>query len=253
MPPHIGTEILYYDEIGSTNDEAKKIARNTGSEGIVVIADSQSNGKGRLGRIWSSEKGKGLYLSIILNPKSETSTIMQITLITAIIVKRAIQEYLSEPVFIKWPNDIIVSDRKICGILCESQISGESMNVIVGIGVNVNHESFENELADKATSMYLQCGERHTPKDLAHRIIHHYNNIYPEYIKRGFSIFLDEYKKSCITLGKEVDILKHKEKLRGMATNITKSGELVIRNSASNGEEKIFSGEVSVRGINGYQ
>lgn len=244
--------VIIYNEIDSTNEEAKRIIlKEANHEGTVIVSSYQSKGKGRQGRNFISEKNKGLYMSIILKPTIEIINVMQITLVSALVVKESLKDYIDKDIYIKWPNDIIVENKKICGILCETQIMEDDFHIIVGIGVNINQDNFEDEIKDKATSIYLQSGNNYAIEELCNSILKNYNEIYLKYIKNGFSIFLEEYKRGCITLNKEVEVIKKDKKLIGIAEDITENGELIVKN-LSNEDIVIFTGEVSVRGINGY-
>ena len=142
----LGKEIKYYSEIGSTNEEAKKLARDNAKEGTLVIADKQVSGKGRLGKVWDSPRGTGIWMSLILRPHIMPSEAGQLTLIAGLNMCEAIEKITGLKAEIKWPNDIIINSKKVCGILTEMSAELEQIKyVIVGIGVNVNNSHFPKD------------------------------------------------------------------------------------------------------------
>lgn len=234
-----GRNLLMFDEVTSTNIIAKENSKFP--EGTVFLAESQTNGRGRLGREWKSAKGEGLWFSILLKPDILPDRVSLITLVAGMAVCRA----LGNKYFIKWPNDIVADGKKVCGILTELSDG----NVICGIGINVNHEDFPEDLRVKATSMYLQSGIQYERNILFADILNEFEKLYAEFKDRGFDKLSEEYKKKCVTIGKQVSV-SGGVTLIGIAEEITSGGELVIRNT--DGTHIVNSGEVSVRGIYGY-
>lgn len=236
--------ILRYNCVDSTNKEAKR--NRDLSDGTVFVADMQNDGRGRLGRTWNSEKNSGIYMSILLKPKFQPDKIPQITLAAGLAVCRAIRN-AGLDAYIKWPNDIIVNKKKICGILAETVFEGDNACCIVGIGVNVNTSVFKDELADKATSFLIESGKEYNKDVLIDDILLNFENIYHDMSNNDF---INEYKKLCITLNKKVTVILPDGKYDAYAENITSAGELVVN---KDGKTVILnSNEVSVRGLLGY-
>ena len=254
---YIARDIRYYTEIASTNTEAKNTP--DAGNGTLFIADTQTAGRGRLGRGWASPPGCGIWMSLLLTPDIAPERIPQITLVTGMAVCRAI----GAPAMIKWPNDIVIGSKtnakrcrdkseisykakKVCGILTE--YSGG--RVICGIGINVNTRAFPQELEHIATSLYLETGHETDRAALAAGVMNSFEPLYDRFLNSGFAALADEYTKSCVTIGREVTVTGAGDTVRGTATGITPDGGLVI--DTADGQRIITSGEASVRGIYGY-
>lgn len=236
---------VYYKETTESTNLDAKYAENAPDKS-VFIADSQTNGRGRLGREWSSPKGCGIWMSILVKPQENVSDISQLTLIAGLAVSRVIKETT-----IKWPNDVLMSGKKVAGILTEGTLeNGKIKNVIIGIGINVNTEIFPEELSDKATSLYIETGKTFDREQLICIITKEFFLMYEDFLENGFSVFKEEYTNRCATLNKEVCLINKDEKRVAKATRITDKGELVVRIDGT--EEIINSCEVSVRGLLGY-
>jgi len=236
--------VYYKDETDSTNLDAKM--STDAPDKSLFLADIQSRGRGRMGRVWSSPRDVGICMSILLKPKKIIDDIQQLTLIAGLAVSRVIDNTT-----IKWPNDILIESKKVAGILTEMTFeSNQVKNVVVGIGINVNNESFPDELSDKATSLFIENGKIFQREDIICDIVSEFFAIYDKFISDGFSCFCEEYCSKCSTLNKDVIVVKNEKKQIAKAVNITEKGELVVE---FNGElEIINSQEVSVRGLMGY-
>lgn len=237
----IGKNIIVLDKTDSTNSECKRNPEKP--DGTVYIADIQTNGRGRLGRSWESPKGTGAYFSIILKPNLAPEYVSQITLAAGLAVCKAIKGK------IKYPNDIVISTKKVCGILTE-YVAGKSPFCICGIGINVNTISFPDELKSRATSLYIETSKVQNRSEIVARVLNEFEIIYAEFLKNGLKNIIDEYKENCVTIGNNVVVIKNSETISGKCTDITVDGKLIIET-----ENKIItvnSGEVSVRGIYGY-
>lgn len=152
---------------------------------------------------------------------------------------------------IKWPNDIVINGKKICGILTEMSAEINMVNYVVcGIGVNVNTESFDDDIADKATSMFIESGHKYVRNELIAKLLNEFECYYKKFLDGGLSAILDEYKKCCVTLGREVNVIFKNETFRGTAVDVDENGSLAVQ--TENGIIHVTSGEVSVRGIYGY-
>lgn len=244
----LGNSIYYFKELDSTNNEARKLGEANASEGALVVCDTQTGGRGRLGRPWVSLPKGGIWMSILLRPDIYPQQAPKITLVAGLSVCKAINKVSGADTKIKWPNDILLNGKKLCGILTEMNAEMEKVNyVVTGIGINVNIESFPDEIKDVATSLIIENGQAFKRKEIIKEVLLEFEKNYFKYIiHNNFSEFVEEYKKNCITLGKNVKVLG-KESFNGVAFDINKDGELWVRKE--NGEEVlVFSGEVSVRG-----
>ncbi len=236
---------LYYKENTESTNLDAKLTENV-PDRSVFLADRQTKGRGRLGREWSSPSGVGIWVSIYVKPQSHIEDISKLTLIAGLAVSRAIKGTT-----IKWPNDVLMGNKKLAGILTEmSAESGKIKNVIVGIGINVNNEDFPQELQDKATSLFIETGAKTEREEIICHILEEFFSMYDRFLNEGFSAFCGEYTEKCITLGKEVFVIKNEQKNIAKAIKITEQGELVVEINGK--EEVINSSEVSVRGLLGY-
>lgn len=251
----VGREVACLEEVDSTNDEIKRRALAGAQTGLVVTAETQTAGKGRRGRGFQSLSGKGLYLSVLLKPAVPLEQISQLTAWTAVAVCRAIEAVCDVKPQIKWPNDVLVDGKKLCGILTEMGVEGETgaLNyVVVGMGTNVSQtaEDFGLELSEIATSLHI-LGANVTRRELARALIaqlDHMNAAFPA----GWEEYLEEYRKRCVTLGREVRLIRNDWEYRGKAEQVTGDFKLVVRRQDGM-LETVSSGEVSVRGLLGYQ
>ncbi|MCL2564619.1 MAG: biotin--[acetyl-CoA-carboxylase] ligase [Defluviitaleaceae bacterium] len=245
--PFVAENIIFLDEIGSTNDYAKDLGKNGTSSGTAVITAKQSAGKGRLGRIWDGGEAKDIYLSLLLRPKGDSS---RLTLMAGVCVANTLNRFLTdldEKAMIKWPNDVVVGGRKICGILTERGEYG----VVVGIGINIGRESFPEELLDKATSLNIATGQKHDRAEIIKFLLTNLSLYYESFENSGVSSFIEEYGSLCVNIGKTVAIHENNVVYTAAATGISPDGKLEI--TLENGTKRVLdSGEVSVRGIYGY-
>ncbi len=243
----IGKKIVVLPNVDSTNDEVKRRAAAGEPEGLVVIAEHQSAGKGRFGRIWSSDSG-GVYFTVLVRPELPPSDIASVTLAAGLAVCLAIREYTGLDAKIKWPNDIIIGRKKLCGILTEMSAQSDRIDFIaIGIGINVNHTFFPEEIKSKATSLYLETGERIDRNSFMRCVIKKLDTVLSSFF---VSVSLDDeklFEGLCATIGRSVTVQRNGEELSGIAEGITGSGELIIN---SDGKKTVIgSGEVTVQGI----
>ena len=248
------SRITYLDTVDSTNAYIQRNFHNL-SNGAIVIANEQTNGKGRLGREFVSHKDKGLYLSMLFGTNLPAENTANITAFTAVSVARAINDALGITPSIKWVNDLIVNEKKISGILTEMSVEGESKNVryiIIGIGINCNQEAsdFLGDIKDRASSLFIESGKRVNRASLASKIITALDKMAGDFPKNKAE-YLSFYRENCITLGREVRVIKASGELIGTAEELDDNFGLVVR--LFDGKLiNVTSGEVSVRGIDGY-
>ena len=248
-----GQEVFYYKEVDSTNIVAKAKAREGAKEGTIVIAESQSKGKGRLGKAWESPEKTGIWMSMIAKPNIPIQDVSGITLVTGLAICKAIREITKLPAYIKWPNDIVVKGKKVCGILTEMSAEIDQVNyVIIGIGINVNTASFPKELHKTATSLKIESGQEYMRKDIVAQVLMLFEAYYDKYSKgNGLLEILEEYKDLCITLKNDVKIIDKNTQYWAEPVDIDETGALII-DKKDGTRERIASGEVSVRGVYGY-
>lgn len=248
----MGQEVVYLEVVDSTNNEAKKLAREGAKEGTLVIADEQQGGKGRLGRTWSSPPKEGIWMSLILRPEILPSEASQLTLIAGANMCEAIKKETGLDAKIKWPNDIVVNGKKVCGILTEMSAQVEGIDyVVVGIGVNVNMKAFPEDLP-YASSLAIEGGKTYGRKQIVRSFLEGFEKDYESYMKKpNLSFIKERYEQNCITLHKTVKLISRDEEIVAYALQINEEGALIVE--MEDGTKKNISfGEVSVRGLYGY-
>lgn len=244
----IGTEIVTLKTVDSTNEEIKRRAQKNAESGLVVIACNQTAGKGRLGRSWFSSDG-GVYFSVLLRPELPPNDISGITLAAGLGVCIAIRKFTGLNAMIKWPNDVIIGNKKVCGILTEMTAQTDMVDfVVVGIGINVLNDSFPEEISNKVTSLKMETEEQINLSQLMREIISVLDRIFTSYLLGISQEDMKLYKSMCATIGREVSLIRGGEKMSGKAIDITADGELVVR--LKDGKRiTVNSGEVTVQGI----
>lgn len=248
----IGQPIVYFDSIDSTNDYAKKEINNL-KDKTIILSDKQTAGKGRRGNEWESSKGTGICMSLVLKPDIYPTEGTKMTQIAAAAVCKAIRDLTGLNVLIKWPNDIVINSKKVCGILTE--MSGELNKIryiVIGIGVNVNTDEFSSNLKEKATSLYIEGNKKIDRKKLIVKILDEFEELYESFIEKlNLDDTLKVIRKHSAILGKEIRIIQGKKEKRAKAIEINRQGMLVIENENGN-RELISSGQVSIRGEHRY-
>jgi BirA family biotin operon repressor/biotin-[acetyl-CoA-carboxylase] ligase len=225
----LGREVLCYAEITSTNDIAIELAGKDAKEGTLVIADSQTKGRGRLDRKWVASAGTSILASLILRPAIELSQVNRIVLITTISIIHAIRNVANLHALIKWPNDIVINDKKAAGILAESKTEKNSLSfVVVGFGINVNIQkgSFPEEIADIATSLSIETGREVSRVYLLQEVL---RQIESRYLRLNDNGFLDEWKSLSATIGNQIQIEYPDSTRTGLATDIDENGALIVQ------------------------
>ena len=242
----IGADIYLFDAIDSTNDHANKLAKQGAKEGTVVLSESQSKGKGRLGRTWFSPSGANIYLSVILRPQMPTSQITLLTFAAAIAVARAIRDVTGLDADIKWPNDILIKGKKVAGILSEMGAKSDTIRfVVIGIGINVNldKKDIPSELMDKATSIKIESNNAIDRKNLICRVLENLEKWYNLFERNGANDIIKEWKSLAITIGRDVKVQSGNSFIEGRAVDIDENGALLIKDR--NGViQKVLSGDV---------
>lgn len=246
----LAKQIFCFDTLDSTNEEAKRQAARGAANGSLFLAEEQTGGKGRLGRAWSSPAGSGLWFSILLRPGFLPEQTASLTLLVGLAVCRAIRRETGCEARIKWPNDVVIGSRKICGILTEMAAEMDRVDyVVAGIGVNVNVASFPEALKAKATSLLLEQGFPADRATLLQSILRELEHCL-EQQKTNRAAVMEDYRGLCVSLGKKVGFTRGGAPMTGTAVDISPSGELMVR--CENGAVlPVFSGEVTVQGIYG--
>lgn len=257
-----GHPLLYTQQTGSTNDDIMALSDQGYPQGTVTVASEQTKGKGRRGRTWVSPAQGNVYTSILLRPKMDPSAAPQSTLVIALAAREAILD-LGVPenvkVGIKWPNDVVLSKdggpyRKCCGILTEMRLEEtEIRDVTIGIGLNINEESFSEEIRETATSLKLAFGRTISRANLTALLWEHFEEDYEQFEKtEDLSGVKAAYESGLVNIGREVRVLDPKGEYTGMAKGITDHGELIVVPTGSERAVLVANGEISVRGVMGY-
>lgn len=248
----VGNEIYYYDVTDSTNIRAKELGDADHPHGTLVVADRQEAGRGRRGRSWETPAGTSIAMSILIKPDINPNHASMLTLVAAMAVAKAIDKVTGEKALIKWPNDIVMGNKKICGILTEMSAQFDYINhIVIGIGINVQNETFPEEIQDMATSILLETGQRVRRADLIEQIMESFEHYYAIFLEtEDLEGMVKEYNSLLVNMGRTVRVLDPKEPFEGKAMGITKRGELMVDTWES--RKMVSSGEVSVRGLYGY-
>ena len=249
----VAKEVLYFDTIDSTNTKAQELAEKGYPSGTLVVADKQESGKGRRGRSWVSPSGTGIFMTLMIKPDINPNNASMLTLVAALAVAKAITSVTGEEALIKWPYDIVVIGKKVCGILTEMNAQFDYINhIVVGIGINVHNESFPEEISQMASSLMIEAGgKRFHRAQIIAETMSYFEQYYDTFLKtQDLSALVREYDELLVNRNKSVRVLDPKEPFDGKAMGITPKGELIVDTWES--RKLVSSGEVSVRGIYGY-
>jgi len=247
-------QILDYDVLTSTNDEAKRLALAGAAEGTVVRAAKQTAGRGRQGRRWLDERGACLMFSLLLRPPLAVAEASAWTLVVGIGVCRALSRLTDADVRVKWPNDIVASGQKLCGILAEQSAEENRVrHVVTGIGVNMNQTDFDEEIREKAVSMRLLVGHVFDADTVLAAILSELDALYSRFLEEGFTGLVEEYNALCVNVNADVCVRNARRSAadwEGIARGVDAAGNLLVE--TANGEcVCVSSGEVSVRMADG--
>lgn len=246
-----GKTVHFAREIDSTNLWIKRLAKEGAPEGTLALAEFQSAGRGRLGRSWEVPEGTSVMMSILLRPKFEPQYAPMLTLVMGMAVAKAVKK-LGFDVSIKWPNDVVVSHKKICGILTEMGVrDGKIDYAVIGVGINVNIKEFPEEMADKATSLYLESGKEFDRSQIPGLVMEAFEEYYEKFAATcDLSGLKEEYESILANYNQPVRVLA-KEPYEGVARGITDGGELLVEKTDGT-IATVSAGEVSVRGLYSY-
>ncbi len=244
----LGRDIQVFEETTSTNDVVERLARDGVKEGVVVFAEAQTRGRGRLGRKWLSPARKGLWLSALLRPPLTPTAATQVTVAAAVALFRAIRSQTGLTPEIKWPNDLLLGGRKTAGILTEMAAEPDKVkHVVVGVGVDVNltASEFPEELRPIATSLRIATGQRQSRAELAVRLLQELDRVYELICTGRFEIVADEWEEHCTTIGRRVTIHQGGRPLQGTAESLDPDGALLLRTDYGR-LERIIGGDVTL-------
>lgn len=243
-----GQVIHYEEQLASTQPVAHQLAQQGAQEGTIVICEQQTAGKGRMLRPWVSEKGKGIWMSVILRPDVPTYKAPQFTLVAAVAVAKAIEDVVDVRPEIKWPNDLLINGYKCTGILTEMQAEPDRINaLIMGIGINVNHaaEDFPEELRPIATSLKMITNKEIDRATLIARILFYLEQYSAAYVADGFTHIKKEWENYSCTLGNRIRVTTLREQFVGQAIEISEEGILSVR--LDDGEVKrVYSADITL-------
>ncbi len=246
----LGRAINHFEHtLTSTNLVLKDMARQGAPHGCTCLCECQTAGRGRMDRSWSSPEGQGVWLSVLLRPRMQPEDMPLITFCCALAMARAVREVTGLDARIKWPNDLVLHGRKLCGILLEMGFDADGCWVVAGTGLNVREKAYPPELADRATSI----AEWADVPDRGHIIAAYLNaleNALSAVEQDGFAGIAEDFRRECITLGSQVQVIGTDETFTGVAEDIDETGALLVR---TGGElRRVLAGDVSVRGVMGY-
>lgn len=245
----IGRDIRVFQETTSTNDVADKLGRDGVNEGVVVFAETQTKGRGRLGRNWVSLRGKGLWFSVLLRPPLPPQAATQLTIASATAVIRGLRASANLNCEVKWPNDILIGGRKVCGILTEMSAELESIkHIVLGIGLNVNFEAadFPPELRKLATSVRIESGRPARRCEISAALLQELEADYRRIMKGDFEAIADDWEAACSTLGQNIEIVSGHRVIAGRAESLDSEGALLLRTQHGR-LERIIGGDVTVK------
>lgn len=244
----IGREIHYFEKVSSTNTVAKQQARKGAKEGTTIIAETQTRGRGRLNRAWVSPRG-GIWLSIILRPRITAEDSLKMTLTTAVAVAKTLREVFGLKAEIKWPNDVLIDDKKVCGILAEASLRGKTVDfIVIGVGINANldAEALSKEVQTTATTLKEVLKTEVDREKLVCLFLKEFEIHYKTFKAKKFETLLNQWRSMAGFLGKKVTISGSGEKFEGVAMDVDENGALLVR-LANGTVRRVLSGDVTVR------
>lgn len=245
----LGRNIIILEETDSTNEEGKRQGAAGAPDGTLCLAERQTGGKGRLGRVWSSPAGTGVWMTLLLRPHLAPQEATQLTLIAGLSVCQAIRRLTGCDAMIKWPNDVVIGRKKVCGILTELAADMEQIHyVLVGIGINANLSEFQGELQKKATSLLLETGHKINRAALIQAVLEEFETYYDRFLTDLTADFITPYEALCVSLNRRVSVIRGGREITGQSIGLNQEGELLIRTDSGDILE-IGSGEVTVQGI----
>lgn len=243
-----GRGLTLLTKTDSTQTEAEKLAREGAPEGTLVVAEEQTSGRGRQGRVWHSPPGRGVWMSAVLRPEGPLTAVPQLTLLTAVAVCRAIRSVSGVEAGIKWPNDLLADGRKLCGILLEAVVEdGRVLHCIMGIGIdaNLSESDYPEELRERVTSLRRESGLPVDRCALIAAVMNEFESLYALYAERGFGPIRLLWESLSVTLGREIVVRDARGERRGVAHGLGEHGELLMR--TEDGQvSPVYSGDIEL-------
>src|SRR6516162_110143 len=243
----IGRNLYHFYDVDSTNSFASRLMAHgrSASEGTVIIAEAQTAGRGRLGRSWHSQREAGIYFSMVLFPKTPPSLAPLFTLATAVAMHNVVERYSGLDIDIKWPNDLLVGQKKFCGILSEIQAEVDLVKMmIIGVGLNANHEHMPDEIAGRATSLRIASGHIQSRIEILLEFLEEFENIYMDFERKGPRSIIDQWTRfSSFANGRRIEIHDGVRKIAGVTRGLNALGALKIEQKGGQIEE-VYSGDV---------
>ncbi|NPV03518.1 MAG: biotin--[acetyl-CoA-carboxylase] ligase [Syntrophaceae bacterium] len=243
----IGRRIEFHEEVGSTNTEAMRLALEGAPEGTVVLADAQSEGRGRLDRTWESPPSGNLYLSVVLRPDIPAARASLIPLTAGVAAADTLSQYCPGRVRLKWPNDVLIGGKKICGILTEMRTRGDRVHfLIVGIGVNLNMRPLDlpRELRETATSLRIETGGEIDRLDFAVRLFESLERWYRVFLGGGGEAIRERWLQCADLVGKRVEVVHGKTTERGTVVGLDPAGALLLEGET--GVQQVLAGDIYI-------
>lgn len=249
----IGRDVRYMETIDSTNLYARRLGEDGAAEGVLVVADEQTAGKGRSGRHWTTPPGSAIAMSVLLRPRIAPERISMVTLVMGLAVAKAVRELYGLDALIKWPNDVVVNGKKICGILTEMSAELMAVNyIVIGVGINSNMKEFPEEIRTTATSIALELGRDVNRARLIAEVMKHFEILYRGFLETSdLSRIMSDYNAILVNIGRRVRVLEPGNEYSAQALGIDRNGRLLVRTDEG-AVRDVYAGEVSVRGIYGY-
>lgn len=244
----IGHQVHYYKTVGSTNDEAFRLGLQGAPGGTAVVADAQNAGKGRLARVWHSPPGANIYTSVLLRPRFEAARAPQISIVAGVAAAETIEPYCPGRVALKWPNDVQIGGKKVCGILAQMKLAQADIDfVVVGIGMNVNWrpEQFPEEIRSIATSLFLETGRDISREDLLNRLYENLTKWYKSLLTCGFEAVRQAWLSRAPMIGQNVAVRFGDETLSGRAAGLDEDGSLILE-TPEGAARKVSAGDATI-------
>ncbi len=238
------TRVVHFDETDSTQSRARELAAAGAPHGTLVVAEGQTGGRGRKGRTWFSPAREGIYASLVLRPPLTPTQAPRITLLSAVAVADALIQASGLQIHIKWPNDLLVGERKLAGILTEMSAEMDSVAfAIVGLGLNVNTARFPTDLRGRATSLLLESGQPHSRVALLQRVLEQYERWYTVFLEQGFPPVARRWRELSRMLGRTITVDSGGQRQTAVARDIDEDGRLIIERSDGR-SERLFAGDI---------
>ncbi|MGA2780348.1 MAG: biotin--[acetyl-CoA-carboxylase] ligase [Smithella sp.] len=244
----IGYQLYYYEEISSTNDEAFRLGLAGAPEGTALIANSQSAGKGRMQRVWHSPADSNIYTSIILRPQIEPARTPQISILAGVAVADVLESYCPDRIKLKWPNDVLIDGKKVCGILSQVKTTVSEVDFIVlgmGINVNINYNQLPEEIRNLATSLAMETGQEVSRLELIISLYENLTKWYKQLIQNGFGPIKEKWQSLTPMIGQTVQVMFGEEEVNGKAIGLDDDGSLILL-AAGNKEFKVSAGDATI-------